>query len=410
MKIRTRLSLQFLGIVTTLVTISLLLIYFFSAEYRSKDFFTRLRNKTITTAKLIAEIKSLDSNFLKIIDRNETSIISDKNVLIFDENYHELYNYNPHSEIPISNQVLEKIKKVGEVHFSEENYQMFGKIFPNKQGSFIIVTSGVDILGFDKLLNFKFILVAVFFSSIILVSFAGYMFSGRALAPISEIIKEVDNISAKNLGQRLNEGNGKDEIASLSKTFNNMLGRIEGAFNMQKDFVANASHELRTPLTAISGQIEVTLLKDRPVDEYKNVLNSIFDDIKNLSTLSNRLLSLAQVSSEKQDFNFNNIRVDEILFKSREELLLGNKDYNITIEFAADTYDENQLKVNGNDTLLKIAFSNIMDNGCKFSNDGKVLVKMSFNEKEVNVDFIDHGIWIRPEEHKHIFEPFAIAW
>lgn len=406
MKIRTRLSIQFLGIVTTLITISLLLIYFLSAEYRSRDFFTRLRNKALTTARLVVQVDEINNQLMKIIDKNETSILFNKNVVIYDTKNKEIYRSNSNPGVQLSPFLLNRIRTKGEITFYEGESQVLGRVFIDKKDRFVIVASGLDILGYEKLQNLKLILIIVFFSNILFVSVAGYIFAGRALAPISNVIKEVDNISAKNLSQRVNEGNGKDEIALLAKTFNNMLKRIEQAFEKQKAFVANASHELRNPLTAISGQLEVALLKKRTEEEYERVLSSIFEDIKNLSALSNRLLSLAQTTSNNQNFHFSTVRIDELLWKAREELLLGNPEYTVSIEFPGESDDESQLVISGNDTLLKIAFSNIMDNGCKFSDDKKVAVKLKLEKDLIVLNFIDKGVWIRPEEQKNIFEPF----
>ena len=119
---------------------------------------------------------------------------------------------------------------------------------------------------------------------------AGWFYSGRALKPISDVVKKVEEISITSLNLRVFEGNGKDEIGRLAKTFNNMLERLETSFGMQKNFIANASHELRTPLTSINGQLEVLMMKDRSTDDYKSALGSVLDDIKSLIDLSNRLL------------------------------------------------------------------------------------------------------------------------
>ena len=76
---------------------------------------------------------------------------------------------------------------------------------------------------------------------------------------MSDVVKQVDKITIASLNMRVNEGNGTDEIAQLAITFNQMLERLESAFEMQRSFVSNASHELCTPLTSITGQIEVSL-------------------------------------------------------------------------------------------------------------------------------------------------------
>ncbi|MCK7462303.1 MAG: HAMP domain-containing protein [Sphingobacterium sp.] len=160
----------------------------------------------------------------------------------------------------------------------------------------------------------------------IIVFFAGRIFADRALQPVSNIIAQVNGISITNLNERIDEGNGTDELARLAGTFNGMLQRLESAFRIQKNFIANASHELRTPLTVISGQLEVILMKARENEEYRNTIISVLDDIKNLNNLSNRLLLLAQASSEIAEITFSPLRIDDTLWNARTEILKREKE------------------------------------------------------------------------------------
>jgi signal transduction histidine kinase len=122
------------------------------------------------------------------------------------------------------------------------------------------------------------------------------------------------------------EGTENDEISKLAHTFNNMLERLETAFKMQKNFIANASHELRTPLTTITGQLEVALMNVRTNTEYENIMYSVLEDIKNLNTASNRLLLLAQASSETSEIDFRPVRIDDVVWQGVAELRKRNPD------------------------------------------------------------------------------------
>ena len=99
-----------------------------------------------------------------------------------------------------------------------------------------------------------------------------YFFAKRAIRPISNIIKSVKEINSLKLGNRLDEGDKKDEIAQLAITFNEMLSDLEIAFKNQEDFVSNASHELRTPLTVMIGESDYMLSHEREKEEYLNHL------------------------------------------------------------------------------------------------------------------------------------------
>jgi signal transduction histidine kinase len=235
------------------------------------------------------------------------------------------------------------------------------------------------------------------------------MYANRALKPMSDVVKQVDKINIASLNMRVNEGNRTDEIAQLAITFNHMLERLETAFEMQRSFVSNASHELRTPLTSITGQIEVSLMKSRTQPEYEAILESVLEDIKNLNALSNGLLDLAKASSDISAMAIRNLRIDEILWETRAELLKRNKEYSISIQFGEAIDDESELTVQGNEHLLKIAMTNVMENACKYSADQSVLVALSVENKNVVAGFTDHGIGIDPNDLNHIFQPFYRA-
>jgi signal transduction histidine kinase len=219
----------------------------------------------------------------------------------------------------------------------------------------------------------------------------------------------VDRISISRLGSRLDEGNRHDEIARLAITFNKMLARLESAFQMQRNFISYASHELRTPLTAITSQIEVMLEKERPAEYYREIALSTLEDIRNMSALSNGLLQLANASLDISAIRFAEIRLDELLWQARAELLKTNPEYGIVIEFENFPENDKELTVRANEQLLKIAFGNVMDNGCKFSADKQLRLSISTIPGFIELKFVDKGIGIEPHEIEKIFEPFYRA-
>jgi signal transduction histidine kinase len=273
----------------------------------------------------------------------------------------------------------------------------------------VVIASAIDKYGLSKLNYLKWIIIIGFFTSIGLTVFLGRKFSNRALKPMSDVVKQVDKITIASLNTRVNVGNGTDEIAQLAITFNQMLERLESAFEMQRSFVSNASHELRTPLTSITGHIEVSLMKPRTQPEYEAILESVLVDIKNLNALSNGLLDLAKASSDISAIAIRTLRIDEILWETRAELLKRNKDYNISILFNEQIEDELELTVQGNDHLLKIAMINVMENACKYSADKSVTIVLSVVGKYVAAEFTDRGIGIDPAEIGQIFQPFFRA-
>ena len=103
------------------------------------------------------------------------------------------------------------------------------------------------------------------------------------------------------------------------------------------------------------------------------------------------------------------VRIDEILWQLREEMVRFNPDYQIHISIDPSLTEYDQMMVAGDESLLKIALSNIIDNACKYSEDHKVLVKLQYIENHVGVIFEDRGIGISQEDLSRVYEPFYMG-
>lgn len=408
MKIRTRLSLQFALVTASILLISLSSIYFFSARYREDQFHDRLMQRARTTAKLLIEVSEVDHDLLKIIDRNTLSL-PEESILIFNYNNELIYNsFDEFSEV-ISTNLLDEIRLKDEVRFKEGKREYLGILYADTYDRFVVIASATDIYGYSKLKNLLYILIAVFCGSMAMVILGGLWLAREALNPIAKVVQQVDQISANNLHARVDGGEGEDEINQLAATFNQMLDRVESAFYSQRLFVSHASHELRTPLTALTGQIEVSLLKERSSLEYKQLLYSLLEDIQHLTKLSNGLLELAQVSPASDKVNMRPCRLDELLFQSRQEVLQHRPEAAIHIVFENFPEEEQALLTYGSEDLLRSALLNLMDNACKFSCLKPVQVKLKFEAGVAVLNIIDEGIGIAEHDLQHIWEPLFRA-
>jgi signal transduction histidine kinase len=409
LNIRSRLAIQFTYIVAFILVLFSFIIYYFSASYRESEFYSRLEKKALTTAKLLIEVKEVDYNLMKIIDRNSLNALHNERVLIYDNNDRQIYNSLDNDSIQISKVFLDKIRLKKSIRYHEDKNEAIGLIFTLNTYHYVVIASAYDNYGRIKLYNLVWIILAGFIISIGSTVFFGRIYATKALKPMSDVVTQVDKITIASLDMRVNEGNGTDEIAQLAITFNKMLERLESAFEMQRSFVSNASHELRTPLTSITGQIEVSLMNPRTHKEYKAILESVLEDIKNLNALSNGLLDLAKASSDISAIALHPLRIDEILWETRAELIERKKDYKISIEFSQPIDDENELIILGNHHLLKTAIANLMDNACKFSSDKSVEIFLSVKSQNIVAEFKDKGMGIDSADLGKIFHPFFRA-
>jgi signal transduction histidine kinase len=406
MQIRTRLTLQFLLLGGLIMIIASLAIYYSSARFRQEDFYSLLRNKARSTANLLLDGKQIDASRVMMVERNNLVKFQDEKIIVMNFLNDIIYSSDEKNEIVITNDLLEKIRLGLKVEYRQDPFEVVGTLVISRFDRFVVIAAAVDSQGFLHLKKLKTVLIDVCLVSFLILFAAGWFYSGRALKPINDVIRNVEDISITSLNLRVPEGNGRDEIGKLARTFNRMLERLEESFALQKDFISSASHELRTPLTAVNGQIEVLMMKDRTTEEYKSALASVLEDIKSLITLSNRLFLMARASAESPSKTFRKVRFDEILWQARDEITRFNKDYRVNISIDNSVTDSDQMLMLGDESLLKVAVTNIIDNACKFSPDKTVNIRFEPAMKWITVVFEDRGIGISEEDQRKIFEPF----
>jgi signal transduction histidine kinase len=406
MQIRTRLTLQFLLLGGVIMIFASVAIYLSSSKLRREDFYSHLRDKAISTANLLFNTDGVDANRILRIENKSPVFLQNEKIIILNFKNDTVYNSDENSDIKIKNNIIEHVRQGYDISYKQDSYDVLALLYFTKYDRFVVVAAAIDAEGSLRLEKLKILLIVVCLIVLLLFFIAGWFYSGRALKPISDVVKKVEDISITSLNLRVFEGNGTDEIGRLAKTFNKMLERLETSFAMQKNFIANASHELRTPLTSINGQLEVLMMKDRSTTEYRAALGSVLDDIKSLIVLSNRLLLIARTSAEGP-INFDKkIRIDEILWQVQEEISRFNNEYRINISIDKTLTDSDQMVVVGDENLLKVAVSNIIDNACKYSPDHSVDIKFRHTEKIIEVVFEDRGVGISEEDVQKVFEPF----
>lgn len=407
MKIRSKIALRYSFITALLMMIFAIIIYLSASRDREKEFYDDLRKEGISKASLIIEGKaspeimhSIYKNNIEFIDEVEVAIYTMQDSLL----YHDAKDIDIVKETP---ELLKQIKSENKgIRFFEGKYQAVGFLFRYNGTSYIVTAAAYDGYGYTKLRNLAISLAMLSFISVILSFIIGYYLAKRALKPVAEISDKMKNITANNLNLRLLKYNENDEFGELAGSFNEALNIIESSFESQKMFVSNVSHELRTPLAALVGEIDLALLRDRSVGEYKEALINSKEDARKLIRLLNDLLDLAKASYDESKISMLEVRIDELLFDARELVLKGKPDYNIDLQFSQPIDDSDIMTMKGNEYLLKTAFSNLMENNCKFSDNKTSSVRISVINGKIVLFFSDSGIGIPKDELAQIFTPF----
>lgn len=406
MKIKTRLTLIYTFFTAAILLAFAAVIYFSAKENREKEFYTSLKKEAITKANLFFNAE-VATQTLQDIYRSNRKVLNEVEVAIYDPAfnllYHDAVDIDMVKETP---EMIDEIYESGEKQFYQEDWQVIGLRYEYAGKDYIITATAIDQYGYNKLDSLFRTMVIVFIISILFIYAAGRYFSIRAFEPVMQMIEKAKGISASNLDLRLSTNGDKDELSELANTFNDMLDRLEDSFEAHKRFVSNISHEIRTPLAAIITELELSINKDRNLEEYKTALQNALNDAHKLVRLSNSLLDFAKASYDPSEISFKEVRIDEVLLDARQQVQQSNSKYKVEIHFENEFENEEDIIINGNEYLLKTAFVNLFENGCKFSVDNTCKASISFENNKINLKFSDNGIGISKDDLKNIFTTF----
>ncbi len=234
-------------------------------------------------------------------------------------------------------------------------------------------------------------------------STGGYWLAERATRPVQTITRIAQAISATDLHRRLNLGQ-RDEIGELATTFDHMLDRLEGAFERQQRFTADASHELRTPLSIINTEVERVLQRPHTSQEYIQALSIIHQENQRMARLVGDLLILARADKGHAVLKRERIDLSEIIVDVAEDL--SNLAEQHGIEIRLSNLDE--LMVWGDRLYLTQLCTNLLENAITYSAGvGKrVEVKLDREPDHARMQIIDEGPGIEAAHLPHLFERF----
>jgi two-component system, OmpR family, sensor histidine kinase ArlS len=400
MNIKTRLSVQFTLLVAAILLVFSLLVYYFSYTSQLNKFRETLLEEAKNTAILFINVEEVDSLLMNKIHQSTISLEREE-IALTDSSFKLIYSNNIRYLTPFVTKINTPIEEAKYFSIGEKDVVCFKHRFESK--AYYVYVGAFDESRVENMKNLENILLwSTLFSLWLSVVFS-YVFSKRAIRPISEIIRSVKEINSKRLNQRLNEGARMDEIDNLSVTFNEMLTNLEIAFRNQEDFVTNASHELRTPLSVMISESDYILSHEGTNSEYISHIASLLEDLKKLNGLITSLLDLAQIN-QNVAIDLSEIRIDEVVFSAIRQVKEKYPDRKIIPKINYPE-DYKALIIKGNEGMLTIAFRNILDNACKFST-GEVNIDFSITAENIRIIVSDHGVGIEKSDIEDIFKPF----
>ncbi|MBS1916774.1 MAG: HAMP domain-containing histidine kinase [Bacteroidetes bacterium] len=407
MSVRIRIMLLFAAIVLVILFLVCGSVYYFSYTNRVNNIKTRLTNWAVTTGRLLNQ-GMFNQKLMLTIDASTALAMKDKTVQAYDltGNIKYIYRDNTADTMTVSKSVLEEAINGHDIYFTKGNLEYIVHLFSEKDTHAIMVAAAYDEDGKTKLRQLRYILLFSFAGGILIAIAAGYFFSKKLLAPLRKIADDVNEISVQNLESRIKTSASKDEWNYLSATLNQLLNRLQQSLIIHRRFISNASHELLTPLTSISSQLEITLTRNRNSDEYRNLIASIYQDVRQLSRLTQTLLEFARASGDPSGLEIDLVRVDEILLAMPAEISKLNPGHIVLLDFEELPEEDEKLLVFGNEDLLFTAIKNIVVNACKYSGNHQATVKLLVHDNIITIIIEDEGKGIPQEELQNIFQPF----
>lgn len=406
MKIKDRLALYFTLSSTLIMMVILSAIYFTFLKFLEADFFARLTDRTMVTAKLYLEadeisqdsLNKVRNKYLEKLNGEVIRIYNSKNTAAFIGDDQQYW----------SNSTINKVRGAGKSRFKDGKRQVVGIYYKDNQGDFVIIASAVDQSTHYRLDKLRKIMLVIFVIVVIGLLLSGRWIAKKILSPLAYFIEEVKQIKSSNLHFRVQEGKNKDEITLLAQNFNNLMEHLEQAFVLQRTFVANASHELRTPVTRMIISAELSLSQEREKQEYRKALNSVLEDAEKMEGIITGLVNLAQTDLEFSSSALSPVRIDEILWVLQNEWK-QSAGLNLQIDMQNLSENERDLLIKANPALLHIALNNIISNAFKFSDNKPVHCLLDLQATAIELSFTDQGTGIAEDVLTEIFKPFYSA-
>lgn len=407
MKIRTKLTWQNTGVTAAVFLFCMCLIYLLSEQARSRTFFHDLKSEALTKAHLYLQ-NQVDAQTMQSIYLNNRKFINEVEVAVYTTDFRMLYHDAIQSDIIKEDRnMINDILRRKEIEFYIGRYQGIGMLYSFGGKDYIVTAAAYDGYGYNNLYELQQTLLILFVVGLTLLFLAGYFLARASLKPIRDIVKEAESITAQHIHKRLPVKNEKDELGELSTTFNALLERLEISFNSQKMFVSNVSHEMRTPLAALMAELDLALQKERTGEQYRQAMQNVLQDARRMNKLIDGLLNLAKADYQKEQIKMQEIRLDELLLDVREFILRAPPEYHIDLLFEQEEADDDRLiTVMGNLYLLNIAFSNLIENNCKYSDNKSSFIQISYWDKHTVIRLSDSGIGMSDTDKAHLFTLF----
>jgi len=385
----------------------------------SNSMYRRLDNSLKKQADLIYNFVS-DRN-RDIADFQPDSIYSSPDELVYDLIF-EAISYNRNNtfvQIQIKNKIVFKSDNLKDITLPELSLKSDSLVIKNlyikelsedkiraayfaKGNDDIIIAFPTHLIGetLNSLLEIYLVMAPAFF---ILSIIGGALISRKSFSRIDFITRKTNEITTKNLDERIEGEEFTDEYGKLIRTLNNMIARIKTSIDYLNQFSVAASHELKTPLTILRGELELALRSPKTAEEYKETLESNYEETLRLINIIERLFFIAKLDNSNVPVNKTEIIPSAFFQKAISHV----KPLSISKNISFNLECSNDFIFYADPELLRQAIVNLLENAVKYGyNDQTIQVKCTHSGDRVIISISDKGDDIPEESIPHIFDRF----
>lgn len=245
----------------------------------------------------------------------------------------------------------------------------------------------------------------IVFAIILVVDIIAIRFiSHRAVKDINDVNEKIMHTALGNLQDRLPEDEGFIEVQVLAENYNDVLERLATIDQTRSEFVSNVSHELKTPITSMKVLAEsVTQNEAATVDDYKEFMVDIVDEIDRETKIINDLLTLVRTDSKQDEMNFDEADINEMIETIVKTVKpLANQR---AIKLSYDSFREVKARVDA--VKLSLAISNLIENAVKYNVDnGWISVSLNADKEYFYIKVADSGVGIPEDAKDRVFDRF----
>jgi two-component system, OmpR family, sensor histidine kinase ArlS len=390
---------------STIFGLTSLIIILLFASFRKDEFLIRLEEKAMTSIRLLLEVKEIDEQLLRKIDRNTINRLYNEKTLIYNEQQELIYSSVDDAYVEWNPEDLFNLRSNKKFHVTKGQYDIFGFFYDSHDKDYYVLIYAEDKYGNRKLRYLIYLLLAAFAISTTTVWLASFRLIHRLLSPLDRFIERITSISERNLTTRLEPSMHNDEIDQLANAFNQMMGRIETSYKKQQEFSSNASHELRTPVARLITQLENLEKLSGHSAHTLEYIHNLKTDANQMAELISSLLLLSR--SEDQGTNWVVRRMDEVLFEAIDQVKKDFPDFQIRFEMLSVPDHESALQIHCNESLIKIALLNLLRNAYLYSDNKSVEIELEqVDNSKLLLRLSNNGPPMNKTEKEQLFQPF----